>query len=68
MAKLKVEVKADIWDEDGERIPAGTILDLEHKLAAKFIRSGNVELVVEEEPKKRGTPAGAPPPDPGAAT
>lgn len=63
MAKLKVEVLNDIWDEDGDRIPKGTVIDMEHNLAAKFIKSGNVDIVVEEAPK-RGRPAGPKPEEP----
>lgn len=63
MAKLKVEIIADIWDEDGDRVPKGTVLDLEHNIAAKFIKSGNAEIVVEEAPK-RGRAAGPKPETP----
>jgi hypothetical protein len=54
MAKLKVRVIADIWDEDAERIPSGSIVSLEIPIASKFIKSGNVEIVVpDDEPAKR---------------
>lgn len=52
MAKLKVEILADIWNEDGERVPKGMVLDLDHNVAAKFIKSGNAEIVVEDAPKR----------------